>query len=246
MKDSQQLAALLNDLKFRTSTAEIPEPASTAITNFLMQEQKARQLYRIARLLNSSGIQKAQVRTFDDFDWSFNPGIPKQDILAFKNSSWVTQPANLVLIGNPGIGKSHLAKALCYDAILRTYTTCFITAFDLVSKIKKARFPDSKINYYSKIIRVLCIDELGYVYHNKDDTDLLYHVISKRCECFPTIVTTNLPPKDWGKILSGAAATAILDRLSFQGTFLTWEGQSYRLKTRRKSLVSRLSFLYPV
>jgi DNA replication protein DnaC len=154
--------------------------------------------------------------------------------LDFKNSAWIDEHMNLVLIGDPGIGKSHLAKALCYEAILQGHSACFLTAFDLISKIKKARFPDSRINYYAKSLTVLCIDELGYVYHDKNDTDLLYHVVSLRSELSPTIVTTNLPPKDWGKILSGSAASAILDRLSFNGTFLTWDGQSYRLKTRRK------------
>jgi DNA replication protein DnaC len=228
------LESLLRELKFRTRVCEIPETDQSILVELLNREFLSRKTHRIQQLLSLSGIQKAQVRTFEDFNWSFNTKIPKQDILAFKGNSWVNSASNLVLIGNPGIGKTHLAKALCHDAILQGYPTCFMTAFDLVSKIKKARFPDTKISFYSKNFKVLCIDELGYVYHDKDDSDLLYHVISKRCEVYPTIVTTNLAPKDWGKILSGTAATAILDRLSFQGTFLTWEGDSYRMKSRRK------------
>jgi len=82
---------------------------------------------------------------------------------------------------------------------------------------------------------VLCIDELGYTYHKKEDTDILFQVISKRSEMLPTIVTTNLPPKEWGAIFSGAAASAILDRLSFNGRFITFEGRSYRLLKKYKS-----------
>lgn len=234
MTTDATLNTLLQDLKFKVPLTAIPEAFRPALAEIFAQEHTARRTYRIQRLLASCGIPKAHIRTFDDFDWSFNPKTPKQDLLNFRNSSWVDQYMNLVLIGDPGIGKSHLAKAFCYDAILKGCLTCFTTAFNLISNIKKARFPDSKINYYAKTVGVLCIDELGYVYHDKNDTDLLYHVVSIRSESSPTILTTNLPPKDWGKILSGSAASAILDRLSFNGTFLTWDGPSYRLKTRQK------------
>ncbi|MBI1871309.1 MAG: ATP-binding protein [Chlamydiae bacterium] len=117
---------------------------------------------------------------------------------------------------------------------MKGYSTYFITTFDLVSKVKKAVHPSNKIDYYAKIIKVLCLDELGYVFHPKEDTDLIFQIISKRSESLPTIVTTNLAPKNWGSIFSGPAASAILDRLSYNGKFFTWEGRSYRLAKIRK------------
>jgi len=116
----------------------------------------------------------------------------------------------------------------------RGYSTVRITAFDLVSRINKAFNPASKIEYYAKV-KVLCIDELGYTYHKKEDTDILFQVISKRNEVLPTIVTTNLAPKKWGSVFSSTAASAILDRLSFNGRFITFEGRSYRLLKKHKS-----------
>lgn len=230
----ETLSLLLQELKFRTTPVEVPTAHHEAVQAFLEKETAARRTCRIHRLLAGSGIAKAQVRTFEDFDWHFNPTAPKEDILKLRNSPWIASAANLVMIGNPGLGKSHLAKAFCYEAILDGHSACFLTAFDLIAKIKRARYPENKINHYAKNIRVLCIDELGYVYHDKYDSDLIYHVISKRAETNPTIITSNLAPKDWGKVLSGAAASAVLDRLSHNGTFLTWEGKSYRLKSRRK------------
>ena len=146
--NNMSLDALFQEFRFRTTLATLPESSRSALAEFLAKEYSARQTYRIQRLLASCGIPKAQIRTFDDFDWNFNSKIPKQDILNFRNSAWIEEHMNLVLIGDPGIGKSHLAKALCYDAIIRGHSTYFITAFDLVSKIKKARFLDSNPLFY--------------------------------------------------------------------------------------------------
>jgi DNA replication protein DnaC len=153
--------------------------------------------------------------------------------MSFVNSPWIEQAFNLVLIGDTGLGKSHIATSICYDSILRGYPTACITAFDLVSRIHKAQNPASRIDYYAKV-RVLCIDELGYTYHKKEDTDILFQIISKRNEILPTIVTTNLAPKEWGLIFSATAASAILDRLSYNGRFITFEGRSYRLVKKYK------------
>lgn len=228
--EQENLEALLKDLGFKIPIDEIESNLHEAISKFLKTEREYRKQYKIKRLLRISGIK--QVKSFEQFDWRFNSKIPKEDVLNFKNSSWIENAFNLVCIGDSGLGKSHLAASLCYESILKGYTTVFITAFDLTSKIKKALNPSSKIDYYAKI-RVLCLDELGYTYHKKEDTDILFQIISKRTEVLPTIVTTNLAPKDWGTIFTGAAASAILDRLSFNGKFITFEGRSYRLLKKR-------------
>lgn len=234
MATNLDLDLLLKNLNCKIRPEDIPSESRPVVSGFLKQELHARQEYRLARLFAACGIQQKQMKTFDQFDWHFNPRIPKEDILAFRNSDWIAGAANLVLIGDTGIGKSHIAKALCYDAILKGYSAYFISTFDLLSKIKKATHPFSKIDYYGKIIKVLCLDEVGYVYHQKEDTDLLFQIISKRTESLPTIVTTNLVPKNWGSIFSGPTASAILDRLSFNGKFLTCEGKSYRSEKNRK------------
>lgn len=225
------LEGLLKELNFKTPLKEIPSQSFETITNFLKTERDYRKQHRIERLLRMSGIR--QVKTFSQFDWHFNPRIDKDTLLKFFNSPWIEQGFNLVLIGDTGLGKSHIASSLCYEAILGGYSTIFISAFDLTSKIKRAINPSTKIDYYARI-KVLCLDELGYTYHQKEDCDILFQIISKRTELLPTIVTTNLPPKQWGAIFSSPAASAILDRLSFNGKFITFEGRSYRLLKKHK------------
>jgi DNA replication protein DnaC len=225
------LESLLKELGCRTPAEEITSDRSPTILDFLQRESEYRKQHKIKRLLSQSGLK--QVKNLDQFDWLFNPKISKEEILSFVNSPWIEKAFNLVLIGDTGLGKSHISAAICYEAILRGYPTACITAFDLVSKIHKAYNPASKIDYYAKI-RVLCIDELGYTYHKKEDTDTLFQIISKRNEILPTIVTTNLSPKEWGSIFSATAASAILDRLSFNGRFITFEGRSYRLLKKHK------------
>lgn len=228
------LVELLRELKCRVSADEIPAEQAAAVCAFLKREKSARSIYRLGQLLNRCGLQKNQLRTFDQYDWDFNPQTPRKEIMAFRASRWVETAANLTLIGDVGLGKSHLAKALCYDAIQQGYPAYFTTAFDLIFKIKRSPSGAYKIDFYGKALKVLCIDELGYTVYQKEDTDILFQIISKRSEMLPTIVTTNLVPSKWGTIFSGPAASAILDRLSFNGKFLPWDGKSYRDPKNRK------------
>jgi DNA replication protein DnaC len=226
------LESLLKEVGCKTPADQIASDRRDGILDFLKMEIEYRRQHKIKRLLRLSGIK--QVKTLDQFDWHFNLKISKDDILTFVNSPWIENAFNLVLIGDTGLGKSHIAVSICYEAVLRGYPTAFITAFDLVSRIHKAHNPASKIDFYAKL-RVLCIDEIGYIYHKKEDTDILFQIISKRNEILPTIVTTNLTPKEWGSIFSATAASAILDRLSFNGRFITFEGRSYRLLKKHKT-----------
>jgi DNA replication protein DnaC len=229
MKNESELTELVSALELKTPAGEIE--AGPAVLEFLKAELQYRKQHRIQRLLRASGLR--QVKTFEQFNWSFNPGISKEEIYTFLNAPWVETPMNLVLIGDTGLGKTHIASAFCYEAILKGHSTAKLTAFDLLSKIQRALNPAAKIEYYSRL-RVLCVDELGYVYHKKEDADVLFQIISKRSESLPTIVTTNLAPKEWGSIFSSTAASAILDRLSYNGKFITFQGRSYRLLKKHK------------
>lgn len=187
---------------------------------YALKEQKKRE-----HLLRMSGIKR--VKLLSDFNWAFNPKIPREKVMEFMQTDWLQKPCNLVLIGPSGVGKSHVASALCYDAVTKGRQTVFLTLFDLTAKLMKARSVYNLIDYHAKI-PVLCLDEVGYVMPTREHADYLFQIVSKRAEMGTTIVTTNLIPSQWGKVFDSTTASAILDRLSMNGTFLTFEGKSYR------------------
>lgn len=197
------------------------------LEQFLEEEARLRQAKKIGYLLARSGIKR--VKTLGDFDWKFNPKIPRDKLMEFMAHPWLKNPCNLVLIGPAGVGKTHLAQALCHDAVMKGHQALFISLFDLMARISKANSLYNAIDFYAKI-PVLCLDEVGYAFPSKDQADAIFQVIAKRAESKTTIMTTNLVPSQWNKVFDATTATAILDRLTMNGTFLTMEGRSYRSK----------------
>jgi DNA replication protein DnaC len=214
-------------LNFVSDNASLTEDQIKILLPILKDEAAAREVRRMRYLLQRSGIKR--IKRLEEFDWKFNPQLPRQNILAFSDSAWLTQVKNLVLIGPSGVGKSHPASALCYKAIQKGVPAAMITCFDLVNKLKRSTNKLSMLQYYSTI-KLLCLDELGYVFPTPEQANDIFQIISKRSELTSTIVTTNLIPSQWGKIFEASTATAILDRLSLNGSFITCEGRSYRTK----------------
>jgi DNA replication protein DnaC len=216
-----------NQLKFVSDCSSLSEEQIKMILPILEEESQIKDVKRIQYLLKRSGIKR--IKRFEDFDWKFNPKLPRNQIIGFSDAPWVNEIKNLALIGPSGVGKSHLAASLCYRAIQEGIPTAFITCFDLVNKLKRSKNKHTMLQYYSTI-KVLCLDELGYVFPNQDEANDIFQIISKRSELVPTIITSNLVPSQWGKIFEASTATAILDRLSLNGSFITCEGKSYRTK----------------
>jgi DNA replication protein DnaC len=221
----------LNELwrffKLLSEIESFSDQEKTFLLRFLTEESQLREQKRIQHLLRMSGIKR--IKRLSDFDWTFNPRIPRDKLMEFVQTQWLKAPCNLVLIGPAGVGKTHLATALCYEAILKGHQTVFLSLFDLTAKLSKAKSHYTLIEHYEKI-PILCLDELGYVVPTKEQADWIFQIFSKRAEVTTTLVTTNLVPSQWGKIFDSVTASAILDRLSMNGKFITFEGRSYRSK----------------
>ncbi|MBI5049791.1 MAG: ATP-binding protein [Nitrospirae bacterium] len=214
-------------LKFVSDCSVLTEDQIKTILPILKEEALAKEIKRMRYLLQRSGIKR--IKRLEDFDWKFNPQLPRSEIMGFSESCWSPEIKNLVLIGPSGVGKSHLASAICYKAIQKGIPTAFISCFDLVNKLKNSASKHTMLLYYSTV-KLLCLDELGYVFPTQEQANDIFQIISKRSELVSTIVTTNLIPSHWGRIFEASTATAILDRLNLNGSFITCEGRSYRSK----------------
>lgn len=222
-----RLNELMAEFRLLSDMNSFSPDEQVLLEQFLEEEARLRQAKKIGYLLARSGIKR--VKTLSDFDWRFNPKIPRDKLMEFMAHPWLKNPCNLVLIGPAGVGKTHLAQALCHDAVMKGHQALFISLFDLMARISKASSLYNAIDFYAKI-PVLCLDEVGYAFPSKDQADAIFQVIAKRAESKTTIMTTNLVPSQWNKVFDATTATAILDRLTMSGTFLTMDGRSYRSK----------------
>ena len=170
---------------------------------------------------------------FDDFDFSFQPTINKDELLDFKNLRFLENHENIIFVGSPGVGKTHLATAIGMEAAKNRQITYFVNCNDLIANLKKAHLEnrlDDRLRLYAKY-KVLIIDEVGFLPIDTLGANLLFQLINKRYEKSTTIITTNMSFEKWADIFGDAVlANAILDRLLHHSHIFVINGKSYRTK----------------
>jgi DNA replication protein DnaC len=200
------------------------------LSNLLADEYGRRQTNLLNRRLKAARFPA--MKTIDDFDFDFNLSIKKKEILALASSSFIYKAQNILLIGPPGVGKSHIAIALGIAAIHNGYAVLHKSAFDLVAEMAEADTAKQRKSYLASLIKpnLLIIDELGMKKMPQNTADDLLEVVHRRHGNASTIIATNRIVSDWGTILGDTAATAaILDRFLENAIIFNIKGKSYRL-----------------
>lgn len=179
------------------------------------------------------------IKTMDDFDFQFQPGINKKEVLELAKLGFIDKQENILFVGSSGVGKTHLATAIGIQSARARYSTYFISFEALMNQLKKSLNEnrlENRMKFFSKY-KVLIIDEIGYMPIDSDSANLFFQLIAKRYEKHCTIITTNTPFSKWGEIFgSPTLANAVLDRLLHHSVVISIKGPSYRLQEKRAFL----------
>jgi len=179
------------------------------------------------------------IKTLDDFDFEFQPTVNKKQLLDLATLRFIEYHENILFVGTPGVGKTHLATSIGIECAKNRYSTYFISFHELITQLKKALLEnrlESRLKHFSKY-KILIIDEIGYLPIDLDASNLFFQLIAKRYEKHCTIITTNSNFSKWPDIFgSPTIANAILDRLLHHSHIISIKGPSYRIQSKMQYL----------
>jgi DNA replication protein DnaC len=173
------------------------------------------------------------VKSFDTFDFTAIPSLNKPLVLELARCEYIVAHDNVIALGNSGTGKTHACLALGLATCQRGFSVAFFTAAGLVHQLMEARDERRLLKLQAQLaaVKLLIVDELGYVPLSQTGAELLFEIFSQRHERGSTIVTSNLPFEEWTTVFGSQRLTgALLDRLTHHVHILELNGESYRLK----------------
>lgn len=244
----ERIAMLCEGLKLDRITSEWPAVAQWAATN---EASHGDFLERVLNVENDARVERQRaalmklatlpsIKTMEQYDFAFASGAPRAQIQELAALSFIERAENVVFLGPSGVGKSHLAQALAYRAVMAGIKTRFITAADLMLQLATAH-KQERLNYYlnRSVIgpRLLIIDEIGYLPFGREEANLFFNVVAKRYERGSIILTSNLPFGQWSSAFADdqTLTAAMLDRLLHHAHIVQIAGESYRLKDKFKA-----------
>lgn len=244
----ERIASLCGMLKLERIACEWPALAQRAaqqeasladfLEQVLVEENNARLERQRSALLKMATLPS--VKTLEEYDFGFASGAPRSQIQELAALSFVERAENVVFLGPSGVGKSHLAQALAYRAVMAGIKTRFISAADLMLQLATAHKQDRLKEYFNRAVvgpRLLVVDEIGYLPFGREEATLFFNVVAKRYERGSIVLTSNLPFSQWSSAFADdqTLTAALLDRLLHHAHIVQIAGESYRLKDKRKA-----------
>ena len=242
MNNYQLLQRNLQDLKLTQMSLKIDEYITKinedkisivdALCELTSREIEVKNFNATNAMVKVAGFP--HLKEIKDFDFDFQPKINKQQFLDFESLRFLENNSNIILIGNSGVGKTHLATSIGIAAAKKRISTYFIKCQDLIEQLKKAYLEnklDSRIKHFSKY-KLLIIDEIGYLPIGEQEAKMFFPLIDRRYEKKSTIVTSNINLSNWNEVfVDSMLASAILDRLVHHSSIVNILGSSYRTAT---------------
>src|SRR6202158_372096 len=231
-----RLSGLLQSLELRLQEAEANRLPYAQFLELLFQDEiNVRHQRILARRRKSADFREP--RSLENFDFSFNPGINRTQIYELAASHFVRQRRDVLLVGPPGVGKSHLVQAIGLEALKAGFAVLYRSIFDLVRELLAQETLAGEARLLNKYLKpdLLIIDDMGLKILPGKSGEILLEIIMRRYENRSTMMPSNRPIEEWGKLLSDVpAASAILDRLLHHAEIIAINGRSYRLQPNAK------------
>ena len=247
MELNNQIDSLCKELKLSTLIEHYHTLSNTAAkeswsyTQFLHEALNNEVQSRLDRSKNTltkfAGFPA--IKTLEQFDYDFSVGVNRKQVEELSTLAFIKRSENIILLGQSGVGKTHLAIALAYKAVQNRYKVKFTSIADLLAHANIAK-REKKYDAFLKSIMnpsILVIDEIGYFNMSKEEANHFFQIISKRYEKGSTIFTSNLIFSKWTQIFAGdkVVTTAILDRILHHSHIINIQGESYRLKEKKEA-----------